>query len=103
MKVGFSYSRCMVDIIEGRVKEDEILVIISRTDFNPHNANQWNSIWRGYTNVNSWSNDEWRDYRDREQEFKELTIRLYDEGKLHQPRQFGAWPQRVYDIWAEVK
>ena len=31
MKVGLSFSRCLRDIIEGKVEYDNVLVIVSRT------------------------------------------------------------------------
>ena len=37
MKVGLSYSRCVRDIIDGKVDYDDVLVIIARTNFDPHN------------------------------------------------------------------
>ena len=48
MKVGLSYSRCVRDIIDGVVDYDDVLVIISRTNFDPHNDEEWQSIWEGY-------------------------------------------------------
>ena len=44
MKVGLSFSRCLRDIFEGTVKFDDVLVIVSRTDVDPHNDNHWNSL-----------------------------------------------------------
>ena len=32
MKIGLSYSRCIRDIVEGKVDINDVLVIISRTD-----------------------------------------------------------------------
>jgi hypothetical protein len=37
MKIGLSYSRCVRDIVDGIVDIDDILVVITRTDFDPHN------------------------------------------------------------------
>lgn len=102
MKVGFSYSRCMRDLIDGKVDYDDVLVIIARTRFDPTLPGHWESIWRGYTQYNTWSNVEWEGYEDREEEFKALTLKLYLDGKLHQPRQFGYHPARTYDIWKDV-
>ena len=48
MKVGLSLSRCMRDIFNGTVDEEDVLVIVARTDFDPHNDNHWNNIWDGY-------------------------------------------------------
>jgi hypothetical protein len=36
MKIGLSYSRCVLDIIEGRVNIDDVLVLITRTNFDPN-------------------------------------------------------------------
>lgn len=41
MKVGLSFSRCIRDIVEARVEFDDVLVIVSRTDFDPHNDRHW--------------------------------------------------------------
>lgn len=97
MKIGTSYSRCMVDIIEGNVNEDEVMVIIARTNFDPHESDQWESIWSGYSTYREWSG-----YEGREQEFFDLTCRLYDNGKIHQPRKFGAYVQQTREIWYDL-
>ena len=33
MKIGLSYSRCILDIVEGRVDINDVLVVIARTNF----------------------------------------------------------------------
>lgn len=98
MKIGLSFSRCLRDIFEGKVEKNEVLVIISRTDLDPHNDNHWNAIWEGYT-VGGLSHPEWAAYKDEYVAFRKIAIELYNEGKLHQPRQFGAHPQRLYYYW----
>jgi hypothetical protein len=99
MKIGLSYSRCIRDIIEGEVDIDDVLILITRTDFDPHNDEQWAGIWEGY----HYLNPEWADYPDEdEQKFRDITTRLYDSGKMHQPRQFGAHPFRRPEIWLET-
>jgi hypothetical protein len=35
MKIGLSYSRCVRDIVDGRVDIADVLVLITRTDFDP--------------------------------------------------------------------
>ena len=47
MKVGLSFSRCLRDIIEDKVKYDDILVIVSRTNLDPYNDKHWDSVWEG--------------------------------------------------------
>lgn len=106
MRVGLSYSRCVRDIVDGRVSIDDVLVIIARTDFDPRDDNQWLSIWMGYTTRNNFSAPEWADYVDVDQNmekaFRTVSIDLYETGKLHQPRQFGFRPRRYPWYWLDL-
>jgi hypothetical protein len=107
MKIGLSYSRCIKDIVDGKVDIDDVLILITRTDFDPHNDDQWTGIWEGYgggqTFGSPFSNPEWIDHpAEDESKFREVSIKLYDSGKMHQPRQFGARPQRRPEIWLET-
>jgi hypothetical protein len=107
MKIGLSYSRCVRDIVDGAVDIDDVLVVITRTDFDPRIDEQWNNIWQGYGGGqqfgNPFSSPEWIDYpTEDETKFREVSIALLESGKLHQPRQFGARPQRRPEIWLET-
>lgn len=104
MKIGLSYSRCIRDIVDGRVNPDDVLIIISRTDFDPHNDEQWKSIWEGYRGRGALGTArEWAHYdEDCEQAFRDVTLNLWADGKLHQPRQFGARPSRRKEFWLEA-
>ncbi len=108
MKIGFSYSRCVRDIVDGAVNIDDVLVIISRTDFDPNNDEQWASIWAGYTGQTrdfgrGLINREWVGTKSEdEQRYRNISIQLWDEGKLHQPRKFGAYPRRTPYIWVDT-
>jgi hypothetical protein len=110
MKIGLSYSRCVRDIVDGVVDINDVLVIISRTDFDPHNDDQWRGIWISYgggndnghaTGFYSASHPEWAGYID-EDRFRSVSIELWETGKLHQPRKFGAHPSRRPEIWLET-
>jgi hypothetical protein len=110
MKIGLSYSRCVRDIVDGTVDINDVLVIIARTDFNPHDDEQWQSIWQGYAGGSDASlmrgyfggaNPEWAGYDD-EDLFRSVSIELWESGKLHQPRKFGAHPKRRPEIWLEA-
>jgi len=105
MKIGLSYSRCVLDIVEGRVNADDVLILITRTNFDPHDDGQWAGIWGGYTH-GGLSNPEWGHYdyhsKDDEDRFRSISIMLYDDGKMHQPRKFGARPTRRQEIWLEA-
>ena len=106
MKVGLSFSRCIRDIVEARVEFDDVLVIVSRTDFDPHNDRHWEGIWNGYR-YGGLSNPEWAGAEptlsdeDANDIYRNVTKNLYDKGKLHQPRQFGAHPPRMPYYWLD--
>jgi hypothetical protein len=110
MKIGLSYSRCVRDIVDGKVNIDDVLVLITRTDFDPRDDEQWSGIWIGYGGGTenaysrgffSMSNPEWAGYTD-EEKFRTVSIELWESGKLHQPRKFGSHPQRRPEIWLEA-
>ena len=103
MKIGLSYSRCVRDIVDGKVDIHDVLVLITRTDFNPHDDDQWQGIWQGYRMRSGWSNPEWYDYADTdEHKFRGVSMELWDSGKLHQPRKFGTRPHRLPYYWLET-
>lgn len=105
MKVGTSLSRCVRDIFDGVVQQNEILVIVARTDFDPEDDKQWDGIWRGYAGDGVgglWSAPEWYNYQDHKDAFRNICVSLKKQGKLHQPRQFGAFPQRMPEYWYDV-
>lgn len=103
MKIGLSYSRCVRDIVDGVVDIDDVLIVISRTDFDPNDDEQWSSIWHGYHGRSMLSNPEWASYpAEDEDRFRSVSIELWETGKLHQPRKFGAHPRRRPEIWLEA-
>jgi hypothetical protein len=112
MKIGLSYSRCVRDIVDGVVDINDVLIIIARTDFDPRDDDQWQGIWQGYaggSNPQSMrglfggSNPEWFGYKDEDEErFRSVSVDLWESGKFHQPRKFGAHPSRRPEIWLEA-
>jgi len=107
MKIGLSFSRCIRDIVDGKVDIADVLIIIARTDFDPRSDNQWQNIWEGYgggSGVGSlWSNPEWSKYpAEDEDRVRSVAIELWESGKLHQPRKFGAYAARRPEIWLEA-
>jgi len=105
MKIGLSYSRCILDIVEGRVNINDVLVVIARTNFDPNDDAQWAGIWEGYC-LGGTSNPEWEHYnfqsKEDEAKFRSVSCDLWDQGKFHQPRKFGAHPARRPEIWLEA-
>ena len=92
----------------------DVLVVIARTDFDPHNDDQWKGIWMGYGGGSTHdanpllalfggANPEWAGFGDEdEQKFRDVSKQLWDQGKLHQPRKFGAFPSRRPEFWLET-
>jgi hypothetical protein len=112
MKIGLSYSRCIRDIVDGVVDIDDVLVIVARTNFDPHDVEQWSGIWAGYGGGSGMqsmrgflggSNPEWANYSNEDEDrFRSVSIELWERGKLHQPRKFGAHPSRLPYYWLET-
>ena len=96
----------MRDIAETRVLYEDILCIVARTDFDPHNDRHWEGIWNGYR-YGGLSNPEWAGAEptlsdeDANDVYRNVTKNLYDKGKLHQPRQFGSHPPRMPYYWLD--
>ena len=101
MKIGLSLSRCMRDILEEKVDIEDVLVIVARTDVDPNNDDHWRSLWDGYI-YGGLSNPEWTGLEEYEQAMRDILISLYEEGKLHQPRQYGAHPRRLPYYWLDT-
>jgi len=107
MKIGLSYSRCVRDIIDGKVDIDDVLVIISSTNFDPNNDDEWKEVWDGYGGGgylgNPFSQSEWINYSNEDEDrVRSVSLQLWNDGKLHQPRKFGAHTKRSYHHWREV-
>lgn len=93
----------MCDIIDGKVDINDVLVVISRTNFDPRVDEQWKPIWQGYRTMSGWSRPEWIMYPEEDEaKFREVSITLLEQGKFHQPRQFGAHPKRLPYFWLDV-
>ena len=100
MKIGLSYSRCVRDIVQGRVDMDDVLVLISRTDFDPNDDEQWKGIWMGYR---FGGNPEWYACKDEDEGYyRQVSIDLWETGRFHQPRKFGYRPARHSYHWLET-
>ena len=83
MLIGLSISKCISDIMEGKVAYNDVLLIIGRTDFDLNTIDELIGQYQSYRG-------EWKDYN--HDDLKDLIARMYKEGKIHQPRQFGAYP-----------
>lgn len=96
MKIGLSLSRCVRDIVEKRIDIEDVLVLITRTDFDPTVDQQWQDIWEGYNTISP----EWVGLD--EDDVKGVILDLWDSGRIHQPRKFGGYPRRRPEYWLEA-
>ena len=100
-KVGQSLSRCVRDILRGTVKPEDVLVIITRTRVTKRDKLE--SVMEEYR------------YRESEYSLKEfeladimaITYKLWDDGKIHQPRLVGDDPWGLGavlsdEVWLDV-
>tara|TARA_R110000782_G_scaffold82882_4_gene162821 strand:+ start:2835 stop:3230 length:396 start_codon:yes stop_codon:yes gene_type:complete len=96
-----------LDIVEGRVDINNVLVVVSRTDIDPLIDDEWDNVWAGYVNRSIWSaTSEWGNYDvdnvEHKQKFRTVAIDLVARGKLHQPRKFGVMPVQIDKHWLET-
>ena len=96
MKIGFSFGKCVRDIARGDVKVDDVLVIVARTRVDREHLAV---LVDGYHHE--------RDlYRGLDLDrCKEIAHELWDQGKIHQPRQFGVYTGLVvpdHCVWMEL-
>ena len=96
MKIGFSFGRCVRDIVNGEIRLDDVLVIVTRTHI--EDPEQLEGVVRAYLHE--------PDYlmgcdADR---CLEVALELWYSGKLHQPRRHGAYPTRISEayVWMDV-
>jgi hypothetical protein len=95
MKIGFSFGRCLRDLVTGRVKYEDVLLIYAATNVEEEHLEQM---------VNEYT------YRPQylngldEAECLEMAKRLLREAKIHQPRKFGRSPLRVVEsgVWMDL-
>ena len=107
MKIGLSLSRCVRDIVNGRVDIEDVLVVIASTDFDPRDDKHWEGIWKGYGGGHrlggAWSQPEWNEFGAQDEaRVREVCVRLWETGRLHQPRQFGVNTHRRQEFWLET-
>jgi hypothetical protein len=89
MLIGTSFGGCLKSILKGEVSEDDILVIISRTQVNSL-ENALRIAEKYYNEGNSYATVSGNyDFTGTDlEELKTLVARLYLGGKIHQPRLF---------------
>ena len=88
MLVGFSLSRCVRDIADGKVKTDDVLCIITRTHLNFENSKSFDKIWQVHSQPTLLNllTPLWHDL-DRDAVYS-IVDELWFDGKIHQPAQW---------------
>jgi len=96
MKIGFSFGRCVRDIVLGKVKEDEVMCIIARTFMKTDEDIGFVIEEYGYhpSYLRGLDIDK----------CKEVAIRLFHNGRIHQPRTFGSSRYAVPEgfVWMDL-
>lgn len=106
MLVGTSFGGCLKSIMAGEVSEDDVLVIITRTAFKDHDG-LMRVVEQYHSDGNKWATkpDNYELSEFDLDEVKELAQRLYEHGKIHQPRSFNGYNGFVHlelsrnEIW----
>lgn len=80
MKIGFSFGRCIRDIVKGDVSIDDVMCIIARTYMEtPEDMHGVVRQYHAYSHLSGLELDK----------CLEVANELYYQGKLHQPRLYG--------------
>lgn len=97
-KIGFSASRCIRDICEGKVKLHDVVMITTGT--NCPDIETWLKVMEAYATLSIW--DE-RSLAGLDPELvKEVAIGLWHQGKVHQPRVMGSHRTRNPFVWMDL-
>lgn len=109
MLIGTSFGGCLKSLMANEVSEDDVLVIITRTAFKDLDG-LMRVVEQYHNDGNKWatkpSNYELSEFD--VDEVKELAQRLYEHGKIHQPRlnnnfQGFIHPEMSRDkLWLEI-
>jgi len=110
MYVGTSLGKCLRSILMGEVSEDDVLLLITRTRTN--DLEQFIGVVSQYYAEGNYNVVDVQAYDIAVKPWEEveaLATRLYNGGKIHQPRNFNSYfgsqflhPELSDDIWVEV-
>lgn len=96
MKIGFSFGRCVRDLVSGKVDFDDVYLVVSRTLI--HDSSQTDDIVSHYLHEPQYllGLDEGACY--------DMATKLYLSGKLYQPRLYGHHPRKVAEdaVWMDL-
>ena len=110
MLIGNSLGGCLQSLMRGEVSEDEVLLLITRTASISHEGLM--SIVEQYHSNGNFGASHPDQYKLSEfplDAVKALASRLYRQGKIHQPRNFGVYSGFIHSglaqghsCWVEV-
>lgn len=95
MKIGLRLGLCIRDIMTEKVAVEDVFVLVLTSKFNPVQAGIWEALWKVY------GRNEWNTGHAQEQ-YKELLISLYSQGKIHQPKVYGGAGHPYRQTWMEM-
>jgi hypothetical protein len=87
MLIGTSFGQCLKDILTGEVAESNVVLIITRTMF-PDAEKLMTVVEQYYYGLNGGAYDLSVGNTKTIEEAKEVALRLFNSGKIHQPRLF---------------
>lgn len=109
MYVGTSLGKCLRSILMGEVSEDDVLLIITRTRTN--DIEKFLGVVQQYYEEGNYTSRDANAYDIAVKPWEEveaLATRLYNGGKIHQPRNFSDYGNKFIhsglsnDVWVEV-
>lgn len=96
MKIGFSFGRCVRDIVNGSVDYDDVYLVVSRTLL--RDSSHVDDVIAHYLTEPGYllGLDEGKCY--------DIGTKLYLDGKLYQPRVYGHNPRKVAEdaVWMDL-
>jgi len=97
MKVGFSFGRCVRDIVQGKVDIADVVVIVARTKMNSEDIVKMV--------IDTYNTDFFGPLRDLDlDQCRTVGLTLWRTGKIHQPRIYNSTPIDVADdfVWMDL-
>lgn len=96
MLIGFSVSKCIEDILNKKVAQSDVLLIIGGTRFDDKS---FDALIDGYR----YQGGPWGDFS--KTKIQNVLVTLYNQGKIHQPRNFTngyAWASFAGGHWMRL-
>jgi hypothetical protein len=104
MKIGTSLGKCVKSLLDGDVAYDDVLFIVSNT--RGPDEERLKEIISEYYHGYATSNPAYDLSNYTLEQAEEITLRLFNDGKLFQPRMFikGAWGNAhgLKDTWYDI-